>query len=75
MDIDIIRTIIVLAHSMGIEVIAEGVETEEQSTLLKSLNCDYVQGYYFGKPMPTKEFEKLFFNKVIDNVYPITLLQ
>lgn len=74
-DIDIIRTIIVLAHSMGIEVIAEGVETEEQSTLLKSLNCDYVQGYYFGKPMPTKEFEKLFFNKVIDNVYPITLLQ
>jgi EAL domain-containing protein (putative c-di-GMP-specific phosphodiesterase class I) len=60
---------------MGIEVIAEGVETEEQSTLLKSLNCDYVQGYYFGKPMPTKEFEKLFFNKVIDNVYPITLLQ
>ncbi|MGB2269922.1 MAG: putative bifunctional diguanylate cyclase/phosphodiesterase, partial [Cycloclasticus pugetii] len=74
-DSDIIRTIIILAHSMGIDVIAEGVETEQQSTLLKSLNCDFVQGYLFGKPMPSEEFEKLIFNNVRDNVYPITLLQ
>jgi len=74
-DADIVRTIIVLAHSMGIDVIAEGVETKEQSALLKDLKCDYAQGYYFGKPMPTEEFEKILFNKVIDNVYPISLLQ
>ena len=63
------------APNMGIDVIAEGVETEQQSTLLKSLNCDFVQGYLFGKPMPSEEFEKLIFNNVRDNVYPITLLQ
>ena len=74
-DADIIRTIIVLAHSMGIEVIAEGIETEEQNTLLKSLNCDFVQGYYFGKPMPAKEFEKMLFGNANNNVYPISLLQ
>ena len=60
-DADIIRTIIVLAHSMGVEVIAEGVETKEQSDLLASLHCDYLQGYLFGKPMPEDEFENLFF--------------
>ena len=74
-DADIVRTIIVLAHSMGIDVIAEGVETREQSALLKDLKCDYAQGYYFGKPMPTEKFERILFNKVIDNVYPISLLQ
>ncbi len=74
-DADIVRTIIALAHSLGIEVIAEGVETKEQSAQLKDLNCDYAQGYYFGKPMPTEEFEKILFNRVIDNVYPISLLQ
>ena len=60
-DADIIRTIIVLAHSMGIEVIAEGIETKEQCDLLERLNCDSVQGYMFGKPMPAKEFENMFF--------------
>ncbi len=74
-DEDIIKTIIVLAHSMGVEVIAEGVETREQSTLLEELHCDYVQGYYFGKPMPAEEFEKLLFPKANNNVYPISLLQ
>lgn len=60
-DADIIRTIIVLAHSMGVEVIAEGVETVEQKVLLESLHCDYVQGYLYGKPMPAEEFEAQFF--------------
>tara|TARA_R110002111_G_C6006299_1_gene373982 strand:+ start:2171 stop:6670 length:4500 start_codon:yes stop_codon:yes gene_type:complete len=60
-DADIIRTIIVLAHSMGVEVIAEGVETVEQKALLESLHCDYVQGYLYGKPMPAEEFEAQFF--------------
>lgn len=65
-DADIIRTIIILAHSMGVEVIAEGVETQEQSQLLKSLNCDYVQGYLYGKPMPADEFEAQFFPNLAD---------
>ena len=39
--------------------IAEGVETEEQLLALKSMGCDIVQGYYFSKPVPAEEFEKL----------------
>ncbi|MDX2426270.1 MAG: EAL domain-containing protein, partial [Cycloclasticus sp.] len=65
-DADIIRTIIILAHSMGVEVIAEGVETQEQSQLLESLHCDYVQGYLYGKPMPADEFEAQFFPNLAD---------
>ena len=70
-DADIIRTItiIVLAHSMGVEVIAEGVETIEQRELLTSLNCDYVQGYLLGKPMPADEFETMFFPE-LSKIFP-----
>ena len=60
-DADIIRTIIILAHSMGVDVIAEGIETKEQCDLLENLNCDLVQGYMFGKPMPAEDFEEMFF--------------
>ena len=42
---------------MKLGVIAEGVENKEQLELLKSLDCDYVQGYLFAKPMPQQEFE------------------
>ncbi|MFT6624162.1 MAG: EAL domain-containing protein (putative c-di-GMP-specific phosphodiesterase class I) [Cycloclasticus sp.] len=51
---------------MGVEVIAEGVETQEQSQLLESLNCDYVQGYLYGKPMSEDEFETQFFPNLAD---------
>ena len=50
-NIEIVRTIIGLARSLGMEVIAEGVETFDQLTQLRALNCDYGQGYYFAKPM------------------------
>ena len=40
------------------QVIAEGVETERQLTLLKNAGCDLVQGYYFSRPVPPEEFEK-----------------
>ena len=43
---------------MGIKVIAEGAETEEQVEALRSYRVDSIQGYYFAKPMPAKEYEK-----------------
>ena len=44
---------------MNLSVVAEGVETREQLERLRDIGCDYVQGYFFAKPMPDKEFEKL----------------
>lgn len=52
----LVQTMISLAHSLSLRVIAEGVETEEQSKLLRLLRCDQVQGYLFGRPVP---FEKI----------------
>jgi diguanylate cyclase (GGDEF)-like protein/PAS domain S-box-containing protein len=53
----LVSTIINLAHSMKLNVVAEGVETEEQSRLLRLLNCDEIQGYWFAQPMPRDVFE------------------
>ena len=55
----IIITTIGLAHMIGAKVTAEGVETKEQFEFLRNYDCDYIQGYYFYKPMPKKEFEKI----------------
>ena len=49
----IVRATIRLAHELGIEVMAEGVETAGQRDFLISAACKFAQGYYFGKPMPT----------------------
>ncbi len=53
----IVRTIISMAKSLSLDVIAEGVETEEQMQLLLGKGCEHFQGYLFGKPMPIEEFE------------------
>ncbi|MDO8771001.1 MAG: EAL domain-containing protein [Burkholderiaceae bacterium] len=55
----IVRTIIVMAHSLGLNVVAEGVETEEQRQLLLDMGCTYYQGYLFSKPVPIERFEEL----------------
>ena len=55
----IIKYIVELAHSMNLQVTAEGIETGEQLARLKSMGCDYGQGYYLAKPMPWKEYEML----------------
>jgi diguanylate cyclase (GGDEF)-like protein/PAS domain S-box-containing protein len=53
----LVSTIINLAHSLKLNVVAEGVETREQSRLLRVLNCDEMQGYLFSKPLPREIFE------------------
>tara|TARA_R110001583_G_scaffold2574_6_gene18421 strand:- start:256 stop:2640 length:2385 start_codon:yes stop_codon:yes gene_type:complete len=55
----IVKTIISMAHSLGLNVIAEGVENEDQLTYLISQGCTHFQGYLFSKPIPIEEFEKL----------------
>ena len=52
------EAIIVMAHKLGIKVIAEGVETDAQYALLAEAGCDYAQGYLFSKPIPQEEFER-----------------
>lgn len=54
-NITLFEAIIKTAHSFGIEVIAEGVELKEQHEIIKSINCDYIQGYYFSKPLPPEK--------------------
>jgi len=49
-SLEIIRTIVALAHNLNMDVIAEGVETAQQLAQLKELGCEYAQGFYFGKP-------------------------
>jgi EAL domain-containing protein (putative c-di-GMP-specific phosphodiesterase class I) len=55
----IVQTIIVMARSLGLQVIAEGVETEAQRQTLQELGCDQFQGYLLGRPMPIERFEAL----------------
>jgi len=55
----IVQTIIGMANSLGIKIIAEGVESEAQHKFLEKLGCPLFQGYLFGKPMPIAEFEQL----------------
>jgi len=52
----IVRAIIMLGHSLSILVVAEGVETEAQLASLRNEGCDEVQGYLFGRPMPSPRF-------------------
>ncbi|MHC4349167.1 MAG: EAL domain-containing protein, partial [Planctomycetota bacterium] len=51
----IIQSILQLAHAMEMEVVAEGVETEEQVALLQSLECNYCQGFLFSRPLPPEQ--------------------
>ncbi len=54
------ETIVVMAHKLGLKVIAEGIETSEQLAMLQAMNCDYGQGYLFSRPLPAEEFEKVY---------------
>ena len=59
-DEAIIRAIIAMTHSLKLNVVAEGVETEDQYRVLRDLECDEYQGYFFAQPLPAAEFEAQF---------------
>ena len=60
----IVVAIIALAHSLGLSVVAEGVETVEQLAFLRMRHCDEIQGYLFSKPVPAEEFTALLENRI-----------
>ncbi|WP_082880832.1 PAS domain S-box protein [Methylomonas sp. DH-1] len=59
-DFILCEAIIVMAHKLGLKVVAEGVETEQQRALLAAIGCDYGQGYLFSEPLPAGLFEQRF---------------
>ena len=58
-DAAIVRAVIQMARSLNLRVVAEGVETEAVAVELRAMDCDLVQGYFFGRPMPAQEFRHL----------------
>ena len=59
-DANLVATIITMAHHFGLDVIAEGVETDEQYDFLREKGCRFFQGYYFSQPQPVEDFTELF---------------
>ncbi|MEM6999071.1 MAG: EAL domain-containing protein, partial [Pseudomonadota bacterium] len=66
-ELFIVKLIMGVAQQLQCETVAEGVETEQQHKKLTELGCDLIQGYYFSKPLPNEEYEKLL-PKKSDNV-------
>ena len=62
-DTRLLEVVIHLAETLKVPTIAEGVETAEQLETLKSMGCDIVQGYYFSRPVPAREFEQFLIGK------------
>lgn len=62
---NIINSVIHLAQSLNLRTISEGVEIRSQVDYLKEMDCDFIQGYVFAKPMPVKDFEKMTFGSVM----------
>ncbi|PKL77957.1 MAG: GGDEF-domain containing protein, partial [Candidatus Melainabacteria bacterium HGW-Melainabacteria-1] len=61
------KAIIDMGHSLGLEILAEGIETAQQMLLLKSYGCDLGQGFHLSKPLPAKELEVFFQEKVLQD--------
>ncbi len=62
-DAAIAKTIVALAQTLGLEVIAEGIETAEQRAALASSGCHYYQGYFFSRPLPLESFERFIYHR------------
>ncbi|MDQ1323710.1 MAG: hypothetical protein QG587_1045, partial [Chloroflexota bacterium] len=67
-DAPIVQAVISLAHGLGIEVVAEGIETEAQLALLRELACDRGQGYWFSRPLPEGAMETMLAGTAADSV-------
>ena len=65
-NIALSEAIIMMAHKLGLKVIAEGVETEQQKQMLIDADCDYAQGYLYARPVPADEFEALLQHQMPD---------
>ncbi|WP_417579878.1 putative bifunctional diguanylate cyclase/phosphodiesterase [Nitrincola sp.] len=61
-DLALCEAMIVMAHKLGIQVVAEGIETQQQKILLKAAQCDYGQGYYFSRPLSADRLEEFLCN-------------
>ena len=59
---ELVKTIVALGHNLGMNVVAEGIETESQSEKLRALRCEYGQGYLFAKPLPVEAASDLLRN-------------
>ena len=58
------EAMVVLAHKLGLKVIAEGVETVEQRDFLTAVGCDFAQGYLYSQPVPADQFEALVWPRI-----------
>ncbi len=70
-DASVVTAVIAVAHSLGLRVIAQGVETEAQVALLRSLGCDEVQGYLWSPPVPPAECERILVQGVLPAAAPL----
>ncbi|MDG5748832.1 EAL domain-containing protein [Qipengyuania sp. XHP0207] len=64
----IIRAVVAMAESLDMTTTAEGVETEEEAEMIRSLRCNKIQGFHFGRPMPAAEARKVFLRGAVENL-------
>jgi diguanylate cyclase (GGDEF)-like protein len=64
------EAIIVMAHKLGLQVIAEGVEQQHQQAMLQKMECDFVQGYFYAKPMPPEDFARVYLEGMLETSSP-----
>lgn len=72
---EIVRATVSLAHGLGLQVVAEGIETEQQAAMLQALNCDAVQGFLYARPMPPDVLKGWLHERTLHNNPRVTVLQ
>ena len=63
-NIEIVNTIVILAHKLGMDVIAEGIETQSEREIIQNFDCESGQGYFFAKPLSAKDATKLLADNI-----------
>ncbi len=67
-SVEVIQSLILVMHSLGLKVVAEGIEEYEHIKKLEIGNCDVIQGYYFSKPLEVDDVEKTFYNNYLESI-------